>query len=147
MILREGLHIVLAGQPNVGKSSLLNALAGDEVAIVTPIAGTTRDHVIQQIHIDGVPLHIVDTAGLRDTEDTVERIGIERTWAEIAKADVILHLQDARRQEDTLDSDITSRLPQGTPVITLFNKCDLLDQNERDVVLQEQAGISGGNTR
>ena len=147
MILREGLHIVLAGQPNVGKSSLLNALAGDEVAIVTPIAGTTRDRVIQQIHIDGVPLHIVDTAGLRETEDTVERIGIERTWAEIAKADVILHLQDARRQEDMLDSDITSRLPQGTPVITLFNKCDLLDVNERDVVLQEQAGISGGNTR
>src|SRR5690606_18079424 len=106
MILREGLHVVLAGQPNVGKSSLLNALAGDDVAIVTPIAGTTRDRVIQQIHIDGVPLHIVDTAGLRETEDTVERIGIERTWAEIAKADVILHLQDARRPEDTLDSEI-----------------------------------------
>ncbi len=128
MILREGLHVVLAGQPNVGKSSLLNALAGDDVAIVTPIAGTTRDRVIQQIHIDGVPLHIVDTAGLRETEDTVERIGIERTWAEIARADVILHLQDARRPEDTLDSEITSRLPRGTPVITLFNKCDLLEE-------------------
>src|SRR5690606_19648815 len=94
MILREGLHVVLAGQPNVGKSSLLNALAGDDVAIVTPIAGTTRDKVVQQIHIEGVPLHIVDTAGLRETEDTVESIGIARTWAEIEKANVIIHLKD-----------------------------------------------------
>src|SRR5690606_11865190 len=76
MILREGLHVVLAGQPNVGKSSLLNALAGDDIAIVTPVAGTTRDKVIQQIHIHGVPLHIVDTAVLRETEATVESIGI-----------------------------------------------------------------------
>src|SRR5690606_25726121 len=89
LILREGLHVVLAGQPNVGKSSLLNALAGDEVAIVTPIAGTTRDKVVQQIHLEGVPLHIVDTAGLRETEDTVESIGIARSWAEIEKANVI----------------------------------------------------------
>jgi len=89
VILREGLHVVLAGQPNVGKSSLLNALAGDDIAIVTPIAGTTRDKVVQEIHIDGVPLHIVDTAGLRETEDTVESIGIARTWQEIERADVI----------------------------------------------------------
>ena len=126
MILREGLHVVLAGQPNVGKSSLLNALAGDDVAIVTPIAGTTRDKVVQQIHIDGIPLHIIDTAGLRDTDDTVENIGIERSWAEIAKADVIVHLQDARAPRDPLDSDIAERLPAGTPVLNVLNKIDLL---------------------
>ncbi|MGB6008399.1 tRNA uridine-5-carboxymethylaminomethyl(34) synthesis GTPase MnmE [Castellaniella sp.] len=128
MVLREGLHVVLAGQPNVGKSSLLNALAGEDVAIVTPIAGTTRDRVIQQIHIDGIPLHIVDTAGLRDTEDTVERIGIERSWAEIARAQVILHLQDARHPDDPLDADIVRRLPAGTPVLRVLNKVDLLDE-------------------
>lgn len=127
MILREGLHVVLAGQPNVGKSSLLNALAGDEVAIVTPIAGTTRDRVVQQIHLKGVPLHIVDTAGLRETEDTVESIGIERSWAEIAKADVILHLQDASQPDLDANQDILSKMPSKTPVITVFNKIDLLD--------------------
>ncbi|MFV9474150.1 tRNA uridine-5-carboxymethylaminomethyl(34) synthesis GTPase MnmE [Advenella sp. RU8] len=128
MILREGMHVVLAGQPNVGKSSLLNALAGDEVAIVTPIAGTTRDKVSQQIHIQGVPIHIVDTAGLRETEDTVESIGIARTWAEIEKANVILHLQDARSPNDELDIEITQRLPVRTPVLKVFNKIDLLDE-------------------
>lgn len=128
MILREGLHVVLAGQPNVGKSSLLNALAGDEVAIVTPIAGTTRDRVVQQIHLNGVPLHIVDTAGLRDTDDTVESIGIERSWAEISKADVILHLQDAAEPDLDANQDILSKMPTKTPVITVFNKIDLLDE-------------------
>ncbi len=128
MILREGLHVVLAGQPNVGKSSLLNALAGDEVAIVTPIAGTTRDKVVQQIHIQGVPLHIVDTAGLRDTDDTVESIGIARSWSEIEKADVIIHLQDIRSHNDELDSAITQRLPARTPVLKVFNKIDLVDE-------------------
>jgi len=128
MILREGLHVVLAGQPNVGKSSLLNALAGDEVAIVTPIAGTTRDKVVQQIHIQGVPIHIIDTAGLRETEDTVESIGIARTWAEIEKADVIIHLQDIRSPEDELDAAITKRLPPRTPVLKVYNKLDLVEQ-------------------
>ncbi|ASC64694.1 tRNA uridine-5-carboxymethylaminomethyl(34) synthesis GTPase MnmE [Achromobacter denitrificans] len=126
VILREGLHVVLAGQPNVGKSSLLNALAGDDIAIVTPIAGTTRDKVVQEIHIDGVPLHIVDTAGLRETEDTVESIGIARTWQEIERADVILHLQDATQPGDELDAQITARLPPRTPVLKVFNKVDLL---------------------
>ncbi|MGY6272602.1 tRNA uridine-5-carboxymethylaminomethyl(34) synthesis GTPase MnmE [Achromobacter denitrificans] len=126
VILREGLHVVLAGQPNVGKSSLLNALAGDDIAIVTPIAGTTRDKVVQEIHIDGVPLHIVDTAGLRDTEDTVESIGIARTWQEIERADLILHLQDATQPGDELDAQITARLPPRTPVLKVFNKVDLL---------------------
>ncbi|MBO9354312.1 tRNA uridine-5-carboxymethylaminomethyl(34) synthesis GTPase MnmE [Bordetella petrii] len=128
VILREGLHVVLAGKPNVGKSSLLNALAGDDIAIVTPIAGTTRDKVVQEIHIEGVPLHIVDTAGLRDTEDTVESIGIARTWKEIERADVILHLQDATQPADALDAQIVARLPPRTPLLTVFNKIDLLDR-------------------
>jgi tRNA modification GTPase len=128
VILREGLHVVFAGLPNVGKSSLLNALAGDDIAIVTPVAGTTRDKVVQLIHIDGVPLHIVDTAGLRDTQDTVEKIGIERTWQEIERADVIVHLQDVRRPEDALDANITQRLPPHTPVLKVRNKIDLLAQ-------------------
>ncbi|MDO4233292.1 MAG: tRNA uridine-5-carboxymethylaminomethyl(34) synthesis GTPase MnmE [Lautropia sp.] len=93
--LRQGLNVVLTGEPNVGKSSLLNALAGAEVAIVTPIAGTTRDRVIEQISIEGVPINLIDTAGLRDTDDVVERIGIERTWAEIERADVVVHLRAA----------------------------------------------------
>ena len=126
VILREGLHVVLAGQPNVGKSSLLNALAGDDIAIVTPIAGTTRDKVVQEIHIDGVPLHIVDTAGLRETEDTVESIGIARSWQEIERADLILHLQDATQPGDELDAQITARLPPRTPMLKVFNKVDLL---------------------
>ena len=93
--LRQGLNVVLTGAPNVGKSSLLNALAGAEVAIVTPIAGTTRDCVIEQISIEGVPINLIDTAGLRDTDDPVEKIGIQRTWAEIEKADVVVHLRAA----------------------------------------------------
>ncbi len=129
LVLREGLHVVLAGQPNVGKSSLLNALAGEDVAIVTPIAGTTRDRVVQQIHIDGIPLHIVDTAGLRETEDMVERIGIERSWAEIGRAQVILHLQDARHPDDPLDVEIVRRLPAGVPVLRVWNKVDLLGRD------------------
>ncbi len=126
LILREGMHVVLAGQPNVGKSSLLNALAGDDVAIVTDIAGTTRDKVTQLIHIEGVPIHIVDTAGLRDTTDRVESLGIARTWAEIEKADVIIHLQDARDHAGSLDTTITDRLPPRTPILNVFNKTDLI---------------------
>ena len=125
-LLREGIKVVIAGQPNAGKSSLLNALAGAELAIVTPIAGTTRDKVVQEIHIDGVPLHIVDTAGLRETEDTVESIGIARSWQEIERADLILHLQDATQPGDELDAQITARLPPRTPMLKVFNKVDLL---------------------
>src|SRR5690606_6863679 len=135
MILRDGMHVVLAGQPNVGKSSLLNALAGDDIAIVTPIAGTTRDKVIQQIHIEGVPLHIVDTAGLRETEDAVESIGIARTWGEIEKADVIVHLHDARLPNDALDDAITQRLPERTPILQVFNKIDLIEEHARSSLL------------
>jgi tRNA modification GTPase len=102
-ILREGIKVVIAGQPNAGKSSLLNALAGAELAIVTPVAGTTRDKVSQLIQIEGVPLHVVDTAGLRETQDEVEKIGVERAWAEIHSADAILFLHDLTRYEDAED--------------------------------------------
>jgi tRNA modification GTPase len=129
-LLREGLHVVLAGRPNVGKSSLLNALAGAEVAIVTPLAGTTRDKVSQAIEIDGVPLHVVDTAGLREATDEVERIGIERSWAELARADVVLHLiaADAPDASDALGAELLARLPAGTPVLRVLNKIDLLPE-------------------
>jgi len=124
-LLREGLSVVLAGQPNVGKSSLLNALAGAELAIVTPIAGTTRDKVTQTIQIEGIPLHVIDTAGLRETQDEVERIGIERTWGEIGRADVVLHLLDAREALSADDVAIAARFPTGVPVVRVRNKADL----------------------
>ncbi|GGI19178.1 tRNA uridine-5-carboxymethylaminomethyl(34) synthesis GTPase MnmE [Oxalicibacterium faecigallinarum] len=127
-LLREGLNIVLAGQPNVGKSSLLNALAGNDVAIVTPIAGTTRDKVIETIQIEGIPINIIDTAGIRteaQASDEVERIGIERTWAAVQKADVIVHMLDAARGPTREDEEITARFPSGIPVIRIWNKIDL----------------------
>ncbi|HJW26739.1 MAG TPA: tRNA uridine-5-carboxymethylaminomethyl(34) synthesis GTPase MnmE [Rhodocyclaceae bacterium] len=124
-LLQAGLHVVLAGQPNVGKSSLLNRLAGDELAIVTPIAGTTRDALKSSIQIEGIPLHIIDTAGLRETEDEVERIGIERTWREIERADVVLLLVDARAGVTAADQAIVDRLPASLKRITVRNKIDL----------------------
>lgn len=127
-VLSSGLHVVLAGMPNVGKSSLLNRLAGEERAIVTEIAGTTRDAVRQTIQINGIPLHIIDTAGLRDTDDVVEKIGIERAWSEIERADVVLQLLDARSGETPADHAIAVRLPAGIERIALENKCDLAGQ-------------------
>lgn len=126
MVLREGLHVVLAGEPNVGKSSLLNALAGEDLAIVTDIAGTTRDKVSQLIHIKGVPITVVDTAGLRATNDKIESIGIERSWSEIAKADVVLNLKDARTPDLTLDGQIAHHRSPKSTLLTVFNKADLL---------------------
>ena len=124
-LLQSGLHVVLAGQPNVGKSSLLNRLAGDDLAIVTPIAGTTRDALRSTIQIEGIPLHIIDTAGLRATEDEVEKIGIERSWREIERADVILLLVDARQGVGEADREILARLPERLQRITIHNKIDL----------------------
>jgi tRNA modification GTPase len=127
-LLREGLNVVLVGQPNVGKSSLLNALAGAEVAIVTPIAGTTRDKVSETIQIEGIPLNIIDTAGIRAIDegiDVVERIGIERTWGEVGKADVILHLLDASLGPSAADETIVAAFPAGVPVVRIWNKIDL----------------------
>lgn len=124
-ILREGIHVALIGQPNVGKSSLMNALAGDEVAIVTDIAGTTRDTIRELIHIDGVPMHIIDTAGLRETSDQVEQIGIERTWKAIDKADIALLLLDSRHGLTDAETAILQRLPAGLKLLKVFNKIDL----------------------
>ena len=124
-LLQAGLHVVLAGQPNVGKSSLLNRLAGDDLAIVTPVAGTTRDALRSTIQIEGIPLHIIDTAGLRDTDDEVEKIGIERSWREIERADVVLLLVDARIGVGEADRKILGRLPERLQLVTVFNKIDL----------------------
>ena len=131
-LLREGIKVVIAGQPNAGKSSLLNALAGAELAIVTPIAGTTRDKVQQTIQIEGVPLHVIDTAGLRDSDDEVERIGIARAWSEIEGADAVLFLHDLSRmdQPDYLAADaavaasMQQKIPASVPVIDVWNKTD-----------------------
>jgi tRNA modification GTPase len=127
-LLREGLHVVIAGQPNAGKSSLLNALAGAELAIVTPVPGTTRDVVRQTIQIEGVPLHVVDTAGLREGADQVEQIGIERAWGQIERADAVVFLHDLTRVDQAeyraSDRAIAGKLPTGVPVIDVWNKVD-----------------------
>ncbi len=146
-LLREGIKVVIAGQPNAGKSSLLNALAGAELAIVTPIAGTTRDKVQQTIQIEGVPLHVVDTAGLREAGDEVERIGIERAWDEIAGADAVLFLHDLTRCDTpdyaAADAGIAAmlqrRLPRGVPVIDVWNKSDAAGAGVLPAALPEAA--------
>lgn len=164
-ILRDGIKVVIAGQPNVGKSSLLNALAGAELAIVTPIAGTTRDKVSQLIQIEGVPLHVVDTAGLREALDEVEKIGVQRAWGEIESADAVLFLHDLTRQQAPGPADETSaddvscyladeaalaralagKLPKNTPVIDVWNKADsapaeVLAQVKNGVLISAKTG-------
>lgn len=131
-IMREGMHVVIAGRPNAGKSSLLNALAGREAAIVTDIAGTTRDVLREHIHIDGMPLHIIDTAGLRESPDKVEQIGIERAWDEIRQADHVLFMVDGT---DTTETDpmqiwpeFMQKLPDGMKVTVVRNKIDLSNE-------------------
>ena len=124
-LLRDGARVVLAGRPNVGKSSLLNRLAGDDIAIVTEIPGTTRDTIRQTISLQGVPVHIIDTAGLRDASDPVEQIGIGRTWAAIADADVAVMVLDATQGETAEDRAILAKLPGHLRCIHAINKCDL----------------------
>ena len=132
-ILRDGAQLVLVGAPNVGKSSLLNCLAGEEIAIVTAVPGTTRDRVKQSITLDGVPLHIIDTAGLRQTDDEVEAMGIERTWASIRTADLLLFIEapGADSAEEPLSAEVTAALPVGCTVLRLVNKADLLSAAEK----------------
>jgi len=128
-LLREGMKVVIAGRPNAGKSSLLNALAGREAAIVTDIAGTTRDVLREHIHIDGMPLHIIDTAGLREASDEVERIGIERAWNEIEQADIVLFMVDGTTTTATEPAQIwpefIARLPATLPIVVVRNKADI----------------------
>jgi tRNA modification GTPase len=130
-LLREGVNVVLIGQPNVGKSSLLNQLAGYDAAIVTDIAGTTRDTLREAIQIEGVPLHVIDTAGLRDTDNPVERLGIERTWAALDKADLAVLLTDAQHGVGEQEAAIISRLPD-IPLLTVHNKIDLTRESSRE---------------
>ena len=155
-LLREGVRVVIAGQPNAGKSSLLNALAGAELAIVTPIAGTTRDAVQQTIQIDGVPVHVVDTAGLREKQeaDEVERIGIDRAWRHIEGADAVLFVHDVLRKDDpayqAADAEIAKTLerslPKQIPVVHIWNKTDALSEvaskgrqeRSQDTALQDE---------
>ena len=124
-LLREGMTLVLVGRPNAGKSSLLNALSGREAAIVTEIPGTTRDILKEQIAIDGMPLHIIDTAGLRESEDRIEQEGMKRAWREIEKADRLLLLVDDQKGKQAEDLAIMDRLPQSLPVTLVHNKIDL----------------------
>ncbi|SNR81126.1 tRNA modification GTPase trmE [Methylobacillus rhizosphaerae] len=148
-LLREGLQVVLVGQPNVGKSSLMNQLAGEEVAIVTPIAGTTRDTIKNSIQINGIPLHIIDTAGLRETSDEVEQHGIARTWRALENAGVALLLLDAAHGIGEMEKSILDRLPQFLPKIWIHNKIDLdstspqivIDNNDTHIHLSAKTGL------
>jgi tRNA modification GTPase len=147
-LLRDGLRVVLAGQPNVGKSSLLNRLTGEELAIVTPVAGTTRDVVRGDAQLEGIPLRLIDTAGLRETHDEIERIGVAHAWSEIEKADVVVLLVDARRGVGVADRDILARLPSGLARIVAHNKIDLAgmqperrqDAEEATILLSAKTG-------
>ncbi|MDH5257169.1 MAG: tRNA uridine-5-carboxymethylaminomethyl(34) synthesis GTPase MnmE [Gammaproteobacteria bacterium] len=128
-VLNEGMTVVIAGQPNAGKSSLLNQLAGYDAAIVTDIAGTTRDVLKESINIDGMPLHIIDTAGLRENADVVEKEGIKRAWKEIESANHIILVVDHSKGKTEIDQQILDQLPENLPVTIVFNKIDLKNQS------------------
>ncbi|HBS27632.1 MAG TPA: tRNA uridine-5-carboxymethylaminomethyl(34) synthesis GTPase MnmE, partial [Gammaproteobacteria bacterium] len=143
-LLREGLNLVIVGQPNAGKSSLLNRLAGRDAAIVTHIPGTTRDVLKEYIQIDGMPLHILDTAGLRDSEDIVEQEGIKRTWNEIHQADLIALLIDDNAGFNQQDQLILDQLPSRLPVLRIHNKIDISQhaagKSESEIYLSAKTG-------
>lgn len=141
VLLREGMSVVILGRPNAGKSSLLNALSGRESAIVTDIAGTTRDIVKEEIHLDGMPLHILDTAGLREATDQVEQIGIERAWQAIKQADRVLVVVAAGHEIDPEDQAILDKLPPTLPVTLIRNKIDLIDAQPGLVVGENRTEV------
>lgn len=151
VILREGLSLVIAGRPNAGKSTLINFLAGRDIAIVTEIAGTTRDVMREHILLDDIPLHIIDTAGLRESDDVVEKEGIKRAWQEVKKADCVLLLVDMNdsEQHHLLSAEIRAALPKDVPIITVFNKIDTVGESakvqDQTVYLSAKsgAGIDG----
>lgn len=141
VLLREGINVVLIGQPNVGKSSLLNALSGEEVAIVTPIAGTTRDTIKSAIQIEGVPLHVIDTAGLRATEDAVEKVGIERTWKAIETAHVALLLIDSTHGIGPFEVEILQRIPVSVRKVWVHNKIDVSRETSRIEFIENESHV------
>ncbi|HED16330.1 MAG TPA: tRNA uridine-5-carboxymethylaminomethyl(34) synthesis GTPase MnmE [Gammaproteobacteria bacterium] len=127
-LLQQGMTVVIAGRPNAGKSSLMNTLSGSERSIVTDIPGTTRDILSETIQIDGLPVHLIDTAGLRHSDDVVEQLGVKKAWAEIATADIILLLIDSTDRHAEQDSLVEIQLPKSIPVVKLYNKIDQIDQ-------------------
>ncbi len=139
-LLRDGMTLVLAGKPNAGKSSLLNVLAGHDAAIVTDIAGTTRDVLRERIQLDGMPLHIIDTAGLREADNVVEQEGIRRAHAEMTKADLILLLIDSRESESEIEK-LSTTLPTGVDVIRVYNKIDLLPRQPEIITNENGTAI------
>ncbi len=140
-LLREGLTVVLIGRPNVGKSSLLNRLAGEELAIVTPIAGTTRDPVRATLFLEGVPVHLIDTAGLRPAEDEVEKIGIARTWAAIEKASAALLIAEAGGMIAPAEAEIVAKLPPALPLAWVYNKIDIHGLSPKSIQENHHATI------
>lgn len=146
IIIREGLSLVITGRPNVGKSTLINALAGREIAIVTHVAGTTRDVMREHILVDDIPVCLIDTAGLRETEDIVEKEGVRRAWAEIAQADCVLMVMDITQDEQplALNKAVREALPENIPIISIFNKIDQIDfipsQNDQALYLSAKTG-------
>jgi tRNA modification GTPase len=150
-LLRDGITVVIAGQPNAGKSSLLNALAGAELAIVTAIPGTTRDKVQQTIQIEGVPIHVVDTAGLRLSTDDVEKIGIARAWDAIASSDVVVFLHDLTRKDvaeytaadESIAREIAEKIAKHVPILNVWNKADSAPHAvpDQDIALSAKTGV------
>jgi len=140
-LLREGVRVVIVGQPNVGKSSLMNKLAKEEIAIVTSTPGTTRDTIRESIQMEGVPIHLIDTAGLRKTDDEIEKIGIARAWAAIEKGGLVLLLTDSRSGLTIEDQRILDKLPSGVPLIHVANKIDLLKETPSVSDKKEKAEI------
>ncbi|AGF49449.1 tRNA uridine-5-carboxymethylaminomethyl(34) synthesis GTPase MnmE [Candidatus Kinetoplastidibacterium galati] len=128
LILKNGINIVLAGQPNVGKSSLLNALSEEEIAIVTPLAGTTRDKVSSAIYIKGILVNIIDTAGIRNSNNIIEKKGIEKSWEAIKNADIVLHVIDSNKRDEDTELYISKKIPEHTHIIKIYNKSDIIDK-------------------